>query len=176
MANSVSRRLVFVKMKRRRPLPKPRAPVADNGKMVGEAARLAPAPVWVPRSVPPKRRQVPWRLIATGAAGLLAVAATVVLLVGMDQRPMDTVQSSYGSLPTHPGYSRSGASGGYQGGGGSSGGTASSADRFLASNLRKPKPTSCSARIGGGEDSRREFSKCLEQASEATPEPGRTRE
>lgn len=176
MANSVSRRLVFVKMKRRRPPPKPRPPVADDGTMVGEAARIAPTPVWVPRPVSPKRREVPWRLIATSAAGVLAVAGTVILLAGMDPRPVDTVQSSYGSLPTHPGYSRSGASGGYQGGGGSSGGTASSADRFLASNLRKPKPTSCSARIGGGEDSRREFSKCLEQASEAAAETGRTRE
>lgn len=180
MATTVSRRFVFVKMKRKRPLPKPRPPVRDDDddEMVGEAAKPA-RPFLVVTPLAEVQRKSPWPLLAAAVGGLCAVAGAIVLLAGLAKPAADVaapVQNLRGGAPTQPGYSRSASGGGYPGSGGSTGGAnrreISSADAFLAAPFPKRKPVSCAAQVDGGKESRRDFSKCLEQANEKEPAPG----
>lgn len=181
MANTVSRRLVFVKMKlkRRRSPQKPRLPSRDDDEMVGEVARLG-KPL-LTRKPPVVQRKAPWSLIAAGIGGLIGVVGVIVLLVGLVSRSTDAGASAQ-ETHSNPGYSRSASSRGYPGSGlGAGGAGAGGADRravastdaFLAAPFPKRKPTRCAVQIDGGEESRRDFSKCLEQANENQAAPGR---
>jgi len=186
MVTTVSRRFVFVKVKRKQPPRKPRPPIRDDDEMVGEAARPArPLLIVSPSQV--AERKSPWPLVAAAVGGFAAVAVVIALLSGLAGRPTADggvqVQAARSAAPTHPGYSRS-ASGGYPGaGGGYSNGSGSGGDRavvrqtsaaeaFLSSPFPNRKPVSCAAQMDGSSESRRDFSKCLEQANEREPAPG----
>jgi len=166
MANTVSRRLVFMKVKRKPIASKPRPPAHDGEKMVGEVSRpmqpLLAAPV---RTV---KRKIPWSLIAVASGALLALTVLSTFLVRLSDRMAATPVTQY-TAPASPGYIRS-ASGGGQPGNVGSGRTSarpmSTAEGFLASPFPKRKPTSCAIQIDGGKDSLREFSACLELAGE----------
>lgn len=179
MATTVSRRFVFVKMKRKRPPPKPRPPVRDDDdEMVGEAAKPA-RPLLVVGASAEIPHKSPWPLIAAAVGGLCAVAGVIVLLAGLAKPAPEAAappQSQRGALPTQPGYSRSASGGGYPGSGGMTGAVvrreAASADAFLAAPFPKRKPVSCAAQVDGSNQSRRDFSKCLELANEKEAPPG----
>lgn len=175
MGNTVSRRFVFVKMKRKRPPSKPRPPIRDDDEFIGEAAR--PMRPFVPPSLVSIQRKSPWPLIAAGIGGVVAVAGLIALLASLGGRPMvadDTPVKNtrnYGSMPTNPAYSRASSSAGYPGSGaGAPSQSAATAQGFLASPFPKRKPTSCAVQIDGSKESLRDFNKCLEDAND----PGAT--
>ncbi len=173
MGNTVSRRFVFVKMKRKPPARKPPPPIRDDDELVGEAAR--PMRPFVPPKLIEIKRKSPWPLAAAATGGLLAVAGLIALLANLGGRPMvadDTPVKNtrnYGSMPTNPAYARSASGGGYPGSSGA-GGTpnraAATAQGFLAAPFPKRKPTSCAVQIDGSKESLRNFNKCLEEANE----------
>lgn len=175
MGNTVSRRFVFVKMKRKRPPSKPRPPIRDDDEYVGEAVK--PMRPFVPPSLVVIQRKSPWPLIAAGVGGVVAVAGLIALLANLGGRPMvaDTpVQNTrnYGSMPTNPGYSRASSSAGYPGSSaGAPSQSAATAQGFLAAPFPKRKPTSCAVQIDGSKESLRDFNRCLEEANEKEAVP-----
>lgn len=178
MATTVSRRFVFVKMKRKRPM-KPKPPVRDDDELVGEAAR--PTRPFLGPSLVVVKPKSQWPLIAAAIGGVVAVAGIVALLATLSSRPSAPASSSSptetsrsGGVPTYPGYGgRSSSGGGYPGGGASASPSRPSptAQGFLASPFPKRKPTSCSVQIDGSKESLRDFNKCLEQANERDTAP-----
>lgn len=176
MSTSVSRRVIFVKMKRARSLPKPKPPPRADDKLIGDAAR-ASTPLLLARAAASPERWSKWRLAAAWAGGIAAFVGIVVVFVALAKPPRDTGERAplVRSAEKNPGYSRSAGSG-HSGTGGGAATTrpqAGSAEGFLSSpfRIRAVTPVTCSVKIENTKDSMREFSSCLQQAKEADATP-----
>ena len=133
MGTTVSRRLVFVKMKRK-PLPPPPKYSVRDDKQVGEEVRR-PSPAFVAkRAVATTECWPMWKVVGCSVGGLCLFVGIVALLVSLSDTPVNTgepAQTASRGGDGYPGYARP-SSGGYAGGGtGDAGSRVSSAQAFL---------------------------------------------
>lgn len=175
MQSTVSRRFVFIKLKRKRNRPKPPLVIRNDDQLIGEAARSS-APLFAARPAPaPETLRAKWIRVAAWCGGLAALVGVVAVIVGFaaqTKAPAEQVAAPRNAL-SYPGYARSGGRGSPAagGGGGGASSSASGADRFLASPFPKRKPTTCAVQMDGSKEAIRDFSKCLEQANDGETPP-----
>ena len=119
MGTTISRRLVFVKMKRKPPPPKPKYSVrADNALVGGETPRSSSVFVARHAVAPAERRRIGWWAAGCWVGGLSLLVGIVALLVSLSDPPIDTgeqVQAARRGGDGLPGYARP-STGGYAGG------------------------------------------------------------
>ena len=119
MGTTISRRLVFVKMKRKPPPPpKRKYPVRADDVLIGDEAPR-PSSVFVARHAvaPAERRRIGW-VAGCWVGGLSLLVGIVALLVSLSDPPVDTgeqIQSVRREGGDLPGYARPPV-GGYAGG------------------------------------------------------------
>lgn len=178
MGTTVSRRLVFVKMKRKRALPKPKppAPVCEDEILVGDEPRYSPLVFGTRRALPPAKDSPIWMVAGCWIGGLCLLVGAVGALIsfaGKFQAPQEAAPVSSKSWNS-PGYSRSvgSSNSGMSRGTGHANQAQSTTRGFLASpfNNRKSDRITCLAPVGGDKEAVSNLGKCLQQANNVRPD------
>lgn len=176
MATTVSRRLVFVKMKARRGRNKPKskaeAPVGRNEELIGGAARPSIALRAARPAAGLGTTGPDWQGLALWLGGLLTVAGLVALAANLFGSPAGREESvlAIRNGLADTGYSRTSVGPRANGSGSSvTAYQASTAEGFLASPFqqRKAGQITCTVTLGHNAEAMSEFSKCLQQANTA---------
>lgn len=198
MTTSISRRVIFVKLKRRRMQQKPKQKLqlqppsrpagaggdvmVEDEPMVGEAMKPA-MPRLAHADLPAPRRGIPWKIAGWWAAAALMLGIVILAAVksGTTGRTL-SVETTRAPAPTSlPHASRSGTSRGYGGYPGASdapgsGGVPATApaaptvEGFLAAPFSKRG--TCVVQADAGKESVMDFRKCLEESRENLSKKG----